>query len=267
LAQSGSPGLGEAAGRFLASLPSGDKATHQQEVYRFVRWFGWERPCASLTPADVGKYAGQVSQADADFKVKLEQVRAFLAYVRKQGWSNTSLAAHVKIRQGRGRTAAPVGKAKRRPVPLTRQGYEELRAELERLRARSLELVADIQRAAADKDFRENAPLAAAREERGQVEGRIAELTEMLASAVIIEENQAPGRTASLGCEVVLRDLDSGAEVCYTLVGPREVDIPGGKISTESPLGRAILGKTAGATVEITVPAGRMRYQVVRVCR
>jgi transcription elongation factor GreA len=256
--------LGEAAGRFLATLPAEAISSSQQEIYRFVRWYGWEQTFAGLSPAGIANYAEQLSQSDADYLKKLELTRAFLTYAKKQGWSKVNLATHLKARKTKGQQASsPIHK--RQPVSLTRQGYDELKAELAEFREKRLGLIEDIRRAAADKDFRENAPLDAAREQRGQVEGRIMELEEILGSAIIIDEVRETTHKASLGDTIVLQDMASGEEIHYTLVGPREVDAASGRISGASPIGKAIVGKVQGDVVEVTVPAGSLRYKILRI--
>jgi len=127
--------------------------------------------------------------------------------------------------------------------------------------------VADIKRAAADKDFRENAPLDAAREQLSYLEGRLKELEAVLKAAVITEAGVEASARVGIGSSVVLRDLDSGQELTYTLVGPRDVDAARGRISSASPIGRAILDKSSGQVIEIAVPAGKMRYRIERTGR
>ncbi|OGO18017.1 MAG: hypothetical protein A2Z15_08215 [Chloroflexi bacterium RBG_16_50_11] len=152
-------------------------------------------------------------------------------------------------------------------VSLTQQRYDELKAELEKLKKRSRELVGEIQRAAADKDFRENAPLHAAKEERGHVEGRVKEIEQTLKAASIMQEKKEPARKSSIGDSIIVCDLASGEECRYMIVDPREVNIARGKISFVSPLGKALLGRCDGETVEFTVPAGKLRYEIKRIER
>lgn len=259
--------LGEAASRFLAQLPTGEKGTSQQEIYKFVRWYGWERTFTRLTAPEVANYAERLSQSDTDYVRKLEMVRAFLAYAKKEGWSKDNLAIHLKTRKSKTRSGSSARRGRTEPVSLTRQGYEELQAELATLRDKSRQLIDDMRRAAADKDFSENAPLDAAKEQRGQVEGRIMELEEILNSSVIIGEKREVATKVDIGDTIVLKDLTSGEELRYMLVSPREVDPTRGRISAASPIGRAAIGKSQADTVEVTVPAGRLRYQIMRIER
>jgi transcription elongation factor GreA len=152
-------------------------------------------------------------------------------------------------------------------VTLTRQKYDELTKELKNLKGKSQKLIRDIQLAAADKDFRENAPLHAAREERGHVEGRIKELEETLRAATIMDDKKAPALKSGIGDSIVLNDLASGEDLRYMIVDPREVNPSKGKISIASPLGKALLGKQDGQVVEITAPVGKLRYRILRIER
>jgi len=258
------PTLGEAASTFLASLTAEEGEKSQQAVYWFVRWYGAKRPLAQLTAHEVENYAEHLSSAEANYSKNLEQLKAFLAYAKKKGWSQTNLAASIKPKKTKTRLTH---RARQQPqsTPLTRQGYTELEAEIEKLKKRRLEVIEDMRRAAADKDFRENAPLDAAREERGHIEGRIRELEETLKSATIIDEKQRSGPKASVGDSIILVDPLSGEELHYTIVSPREVDPTKGRISSNSPIGKAIIGCVQGETVEITAPLGKLCYQIKKI--
>jgi len=131
----------------------------------------------------------------------------------------------------------------------------KLEKELASLRNQHSRVIEEIQRAAADKDFRENAPLAAAREQKAHLDGRIKELEATLNQAKIMGEDQDTSRV-KFGDTVVLRDLSSGKEFSYTLVDPREANPAQGKLSVASPLGKAIVDKEKGQTVEVVAPAG-----------
>ena len=259
--------LGEAAGRFLARLSPGEREINQQEVYKFVRWYGWERPLAGLTAPEVANYAERLSLSDTDYTKKLELIRAFLAYAKKEGWSKTNLATHLKTKKVKAGLQSPASQGLPETVPLTRQGYAELEADLAALKSKRPQLIEEMRRAAADKDFRENAPLTAAREQRGHLEGRIRELEETLKAATIINGGQEPTVKVSIGDSLVLCDLASGEELRYIIVNPREVDPTQSKISSASPTGKALIGRGEGEVVEVTVPAGKLRYQIKRIER
>ena len=259
------PSLGEAARRFLASLPADVGETSQQEVYRFVRWYSWEQPFAEITAPEVANYAKQLSLSDTDYIRKLELIRAFLIYAKKEEWTKTNLSIHLKTRKGKVRLPSPAGQISPDAVPITRQGYTKLEAELAVLKSRRSQVIDEMHRAAADKDFRENAPLEAARERRGQLEGRIRKLEEALKSAVVIDKKQNVISRVSVGDSIVLHDMASGERLCYMVVSPTEVDPVKGKISSASPLGKAIVGRGQGEIIEVTVPAGKLRYQIKQI--
>ncbi len=259
--------LSEAANQFLEALPPEDKDANQTEIYKFLRWFGRERPLAALAAAEVANYAERLSLSDTDYMRTLEMTRAFLVYARKQGWSKTNLAIHLKAKKGKSRLPSSSRRSLPEAIPLSREGYDELEAELVSLRSKSAAAIDEIRKAAADKDFRENAPLHAAREQRGHLEGRIMELETTLKLAVVIGEGQESTFKISIGTSVTICDLDSGEEMCYRLVSPREVDPVRGKISHTSPIGRALIGKEQGVVVEVTAPMGKLRYQIKQVER
>ena len=91
------------------------------------------------------------------------------------------------------------------------------------------------------------------------------ELEEILGSAIIIDEAREVTPTASFGDNIILQDMASGDEVHYTLVSPSEVDAASGRISGASPIGKAIAGKVQGDVVEVTVPAGKLRYKIIKI--
>ncbi len=259
------PTLGEAATLFLSSLASGKKDSGQQEVYKFVRWYGWERPFAGLTAPEAANYAERLPSSDADCNKKLEMVRAFLVYARKEGWTKGNLAAHLKTKKAKTRLRTVGRQGLPGTVSLTQQGYDELKAELADLKTKRSQVIDEVRRAAADKDFRENAPLEAARQQRSHVEGRLRELEETLKSATIIGGKQGVVLKVSIGDTVLLVDSVSGEELRYQIVSSREVDPTKDMISSESPLGKAIIGQLQGNIVAVATPAGALRYQIKQI--
>ena len=118
----------------------------------------------------------------------------------------------------------------------------------------------------ADKDFRENAPLDAAKDQQGIVELRIRELEASINNAQILPEGSSSKvARSSVGAKVTLKDTNSGKTLAYTLVDVREADVSEGKISTTSPVGQALLDRSVGEEVTINVPKGTLRYLVQRI--
>ncbi len=261
------PSLGEAATRFLASLPFGEKGMGQQEVYRFVRWYGRERALAELTAPEVASYAEHLSLSDTDYIKKLGLIQAFLVYAKKEGWNRSNLAPHLKVKKGKARLQSSFRRGSPETISLTQQGYAALKAELAALKSKRSEAIDEVRRAAADKDFRENAPLEAAREQYGHLEGQIKELEEALKSAVILDGKQKVALKVSVGDSIILRDLASGEELRYLMVNSKEVDPTRGKISGASPIGKAVIGRGQGEIIEVIAPAGKLRYQIEQIWR
>jgi transcription elongation factor GreA len=132
-------------------------------------------------------------------------------------------------------------------TPVTKEGYEALKKELENLkRVERPQNIKAIEEARAHGDLSENAEFAAAKDRQGFIEGRIGELGFKLANADIINPDKLPKDKAVFGHRVLLENIDTGEDVEYQLVGPDESDIEQGRISISSPLGRAILGKKPG---------------------
>ncbi len=259
--------LGEAASRYLATVPEDQRTVHQQEVFKFVRWFGNERPVAGLTASEVSNYAERLAQMDADAATKIEPIKAFLARIRKEKWNPDNLATGIKIKKAKSKNTGPTQRLNREPIPMTKAKYDELTVELTTLQAKRLEVIVDIQRAAADKDFKENAPFHAAREQKGHIEGRIMEIDETLAFAVITEEIKEKAQAVCVGDTIVLEAVASQQELRYKLVNPMEVAPSKGMISTVSPIGKAVVGKTEGEVVLVVVPAGKLQYRIKRIER
>ena len=151
-------------------------------------------------------------------------------------------------------------------VPVTREGYEALKKELENLKKveRPQNLLA-IEEARAHGDLSENAEFAAAKDRQGFIEGRIGELGFKLANADIINPDKLPKDRAAFGHKVLLENIDTGEDVAYQLVGPDESDIERGRISISSPLGKAILGKKPGDELTLEAPGGKRVYELVEI--
>lgn len=147
---------------------------------------------------------------------------------------------------------------------LTPEGKKEREEELEYLRSvRRAEVAENIRIAKDGGDLSENAGYDAAKEEQSHLEGRIQELEALLSQAVIIEESD--GHTVvEIGCHVKVAEHGCSPEVFY-VVGPAETDPEDGKISYESPLGKALMGKKAGEEVEVSVPDGMIRFHIIEV--
>ncbi len=151
-------------------------------------------------------------------------------------------------------------------IPMTRAGYEKLKAELARLEQEEMpELERRVAQARAEGDLSENAEYHGARESLALLHARASALRDKLARAVIVKPEQADKNCVAMGATIVVKDLDSDEQEQYTLVGAGEEDYAAGKILVTSPLAQGFVGKRVGETVEIKVPMGLVRYQILEI--
>ena len=151
-------------------------------------------------------------------------------------------------------------------VILTKEGKEELEKRLEYLKlTKRAEITERIKTAREFGDLSENAEYDAAKNEQAMIEGEIQEIENKLKDAVIIKEGVAKKGTVSLGSKVDLVDEDTNEESTYEIVGTTEADVEMGRISNESPIGNALLGRRAGDTVKVAVPAGITTITIKKV--
>jgi len=255
--------LVQAATHFLASLPPQEREECQQELNKFVRWYGRERPLSLLAAREVASYAERMEGSSANTMKRLAPVRAFLSYAKKEGLIKNNLAVHLRVKKGSLKKGPP-GRGRIEIVTLTPEGYQELKAELSTLQGKRPRIANDIRKAAADKDFHENAPLDAVKDYQGMVEARIRQLEAILKSAVVTTK-KGDSATVILGSTVTLQDLSSNEELRYTLVNPSEASPSKGKLSIDSPTGKALLSRWQGETIAVSAPAGTLHYRIARI--
>jgi len=151
---------------------------------------------------------------------------------------------------------------------LTREGYEKLKKELVYLQTtKRREVIDAIAKARAHGDLKENAEYDAAKNEQAFLEKRVAELDDILADATVLDESNMDCSKAYLGATLTLHDIGNDRELKYMLVSKEEASFKDGKISIDSPVGKHLLGKAVGEEVEITIPAGTLRYKLLQIER
>lgn len=149
---------------------------------------------------------------------------------------------------------------------LTLEGIEKLEKELEYLKTvKRREVAAKIKQALAFGDLSENAEYDEAKNEQAFIEGRIVTLENMLRNAKVIDEDDIPTDKVTVGSTVILHDVEMDEDEEYVIVGSAEADPLKHKISNESPVGKALLGKRKGDTVEVAVPDGVIKYTIVDI--
>ncbi len=260
------PSLSEALTKFMTAKKNGKGAVlDHSEVGRFVAWCGRERNVLEVTPAQVAEYAQHIGLGGVESVSRLTPVKSFLGYWKDEGWIQNGLAAHLRL--PRGRRAAGGGKRVEATAStqLSQEGYDRLVSQVEGLKGERVSVVADIKLAMEDKDFRENAPLDAAKERQGIIESRIRELEASLSNAEILGKGKKISKRTAVGTKVTLKDAESGKKLVYLLVDVREADATLNKISTTSPVGQALLNHVVGDKVTINVPKGTLRYSIEKV--
>jgi transcription elongation factor GreA len=151
-------------------------------------------------------------------------------------------------------------------LPITREGYDRLRAELQRLEQKERpKVIQAISEAREHGDITENAEYEAAKEKQAMLEGKINDLHNKLSQCEIVEVEKGSTGRVTFGITVELEDLDTGEEMQYRLVGPYEADLAQGTISVTSPIGRALIGKEPGDEVEVQTPGGVKNLEILDI--
>ena len=259
--------LSEAVAQHLVSLSPEKRQKNQPALTKFVRWYGENRSVSSLTKQEIEGYTDKMTATITEINEQIDPIKEFLSYAHKQKMVSSKMAHLLKTKKNISRVSYSLKQKEQKSSVLTPEGYQALQTELKTLIAERPRIVEEIRKAAADKDFRENAPLEAAREYQGKVEGRIMELETILKAAEVINDKQDSARGASIGDSVVLKDLLSGEILNYTLVDIREANPSAGKISVNSPIGKALLGHRTGDRIEVNAPAGMLPYQIEDIKR
>ena len=149
---------------------------------------------------------------------------------------------------------------------MTAAGFKSLEDEITHLKTvERPAIIHQIAEARAHGDLSENAEYHAAKERQAFIEGRVMDLEDKLSRAEIIDVSKLSGKTVMFGATVTLADEDTDAKVKYQIVGDLEADAKKGKISISSPIARALIGKTAGDTVEVAAPGGARSYEILKV--
>lgn len=263
------PRVSEALIQFEASKKAKKTAKEgYQELRRFIHWSG-DREVGRFTPHDMEQYAREVGQSGADSaQQRLQPVKAFVDYWKDQGWISIRLATHLRPPRSKVSGAGRPASARSRMSDegrtyLSQEGYDRLLQQVEDLKAERVGVTEEIRRAMADKDFRENAPLDAAKDRQGRIETQIRELEASIANAEILPEGGDGVITRStVGAKMKVKNKDSGDVVEYTLVDAREADVASRRISIQSPVGQALLDHAIGEEVVIPTPKGTLTYIV-----
>ena len=228
----------------------------------------WTRPIINLTGQQVANYSEQFHSGTHKAVEHLNTVKTFLSYCFKQGLDSVQPGTAHKDQETdrQAHTGSDAVKAEE-SIILTRDGHEELKRKLAALKEERPKMAEELRRAAADKDFRENAPLEAAREKQGHIEGQIRDLENTLKRAKVIESPDEKGLKITMGDTVIISYVESGERIQYMLVSSKEANIQQGKISLVSPMGQALFNKEAGDMLEVAAPSGVLTYKIIEILR
>jgi transcription elongation factor GreA len=208
---------------------------------------------------DIELYANVLGPSSPETARKADRVRSFLNFMKKEGIVSAKLAPHLRLRKAvKGATSMV---RQEDSIELTSEGIDALRTELDSLIAQRPAIREAIKLAMLDKDFRENAPLDAAKDRQGHVEARIREIEAMLKRAVVVDASAGASKVR-VGVTVMVTDLKNSAPRRFCIVGPTEANAADGKISSVSPVGKALLDHQVGEEVEVSVPSGVMRFRI-----
>jgi transcription elongation factor GreA len=253
--------LGDAVAAYTETVKGAARKAALAELNRFCRWYGAEKMVSSMRGHDVAMYGEAMGPSTPETSKRAEQIRGLFVYLKKQGVLAQNLGSHLRLkkntraRKTRSSTSAPT------TVELTQDGIDALQEEKESLLEDRIAVREDIKRAMMDKDFRENAPLDAAKDKQGHIEARLREIEEMLKRAVVVDSAATTGRVR-VGSNVRVTNLSSGREQKYAIVGPSEANAAEGKISSVSPVGKALIDAAEGDEVVVSVPAGTLKLRV-----
>ena len=260
--------LNEAFQTYVRQMPKDTKKAAQPEIAKFVRWVGPARLIDTIIPSEIGEYNEifGAKTATRDATERLSAVKLFLTFLKKKDHIEVNLAQHLRLRKSRTAASKAISMVdSTRSISLTQSGYNEMTKQLTALNEERVKIVEDIQRAAADGDVRENAPLEAAREAQGMTIGKIQELEATLKVAVIIDAKSQDSGRVHIGSKIELTEATSNKTVKYQLVEPNEANPLASKISIVSPVGSAILGHKLGENVKVKTPRGQQVYKISKI--
>lgn len=259
------PTLGQAITAYVTNVPLAERELTSRELSRFSRWLGTDTPISGITPIDVSRYQEQFSESSVDLNRRLEPVKAFLTNLKTQKTTTVNLGAYIRLRRPSARKRLAGAKSDEpEEVRITEQGYTALSEELKELEeVVRPEVTEQLKRAAADKDFRENAPYDAAKQRLSEIQTRINVIRKTLSAASIFTTDST--EIVDMGTVVTLHSLIEDETVIYTIVGPGEISARDGRISTQSPIGSALMDRRVGEVVEVQTPMGPHSYRIEKI--
>lgn len=257
--------LAEALDHYLESLKAEHRNIHGQYVRKYVEYTGMDVELQDLSRARVESYVeAQIRTTDPAAHERVAALKGWFKYLHKKGLTEENLGVQVRVKRvsnGRGSRSSDRRQADE-TVEMTAEGVQTLRDELEVLEAEVPAIREAIAEARQDKDFRENAPLDAARESLAFNEQRRKQIEATLKRARVVDGKGGTSDITAVGSFVTVTRLDTEQQTVFKLVGSREANASERKISVESPVGKELLGRRPGDKVQVEVPSGTIVYRV-----
>lgn len=262
--------LDEAMKFYVKTLPEDQRMRERAIISDFSKNIGQLKKLSLLKPPEVGDYSQILTSrmANTDTQERLAIVKLFLTYLHENELINPDLNIPSHLRSKRiittRKTKSSIKTFEEGPK-LTRTRHKNLLAQLEKLNKQKMSLASDIQNAAADGDVRENAPLEAAREAQGMVMSKITDIENLMRGAIIVDDNsqsQIKGKI-NIGSKVSMENQSTKQVLNFQVVDYHEADPLNGKISSESPVGKVILGKSKNEIISVKSPSGPIDYKIL----
>lgn len=255
--------LADAFAQFLHSLRADNRLSYERYVRHYVQTVGEDQTAETITGPRVERYAeGNVKSTDPLAEARVTALKAWFQYLKKHNYTSQNFGTVIRLRRAsRSRPAVSAVASDIPTLAVTPEGLTAMKEEFGELQQEVPALIEAIALAREDKDFRENAPLDAAREALAQNEARRRQLEGDIRRARVVEDDSA-GERVAVGSSVTVTRLDSGKQFTYRLVGAREANAREGKISVDSPVGMELLGKSVDDEATVATPAGEMMFRV-----
>ena len=239
---------------------SSKKGMTNKEVIRFGKWYGFEHNIVDITPIMVEEYSNQILANNLSTNItSVQELRKFIRFLHPKLATGLRLKRKQKFNKSAGGLSLINNFSN-----LTKAGYKAKSQELEELKKGRLEIAEQIKIAAADKDVRENSALEAARESLGKLEAQIKELETVLSKSQIVSEKPVKNRI-SIGSQVLLQETTTKKSSTFTIVAPIEASPLEMRISSQSPVGNALLQRKSGDIVDVETPGGMVTYKIKKV--
>lgn len=254
--------LGEAFKEYLDALKPGQRVSDEGYVKHYVTYVGLDQPIDGLSGSRVESYVdSRITSTDPNAEARVAALKRWFQFIKKRGYTTENYGIHVRVRRtGRASAGTQRTRLEEAPVEMTQEGIDQLQRELAELEGDRPELVRAISIAREDKDFRENAPLDAAREALGYNEGRVKAIQEALKRAVVV--HGARDERSVLGSTVNVTRLNDDKTLSYKLVSANEANAGELRISVESPVGKQLLGRAPGEEVVVEAPRGAIHLRI-----